>query len=222
MRRRCGALTRRDRMIKRSIDVVLAAIALVLLSPVIILTAVAVRLTMGSPIFFRQERPGLHGKPFVILKFRSMSEATDEHGELLPPAERTTRLGALMRRASIDELPELWNVLAGDMSLVGPRPLLMEYLDHYSPDQMRRHEMRPGITGLAQVRGRRDLAWERRFGLDTWYVDHWSLRLDLRIMMDTLGVLLQGVTHPRAPNFAGAPPSLANPGDGVGPQETNT
>jgi lipopolysaccharide/colanic/teichoic acid biosynthesis glycosyltransferase len=181
---------------KRAFDTVMAGCALVVLSPVMAGIALAIRVTMGSPILFRQVRPGLHGHPFTILKFRSMTVARDKRDELLNSDKRVTRLGAFLRRTSLDELPELWNVMRGDMSLVGPRPLLMEYLPHYSADQARRHDMRPGITGLAQVRGRHDSAWEDRFRLDTWYVDHWSLRLDARIIVDTLRVLLDGQAVP--------------------------
>src|SRR5687767_6198704 len=150
---------------------------------------------MGSPVLFRHVRPGLHGRPFTVLKFRSMSDASGPDGRLLPQDRRLTTLGVLIRRTSIDELPSLWNVLRGEMSIVGPRPLLMEYLPHYSPTQARRHEVRPGLTGLAQISGRHALGWDQRFALDVWYVDHRSLRLDARIMLATFRVLLSGQGH---------------------------
>jgi lipopolysaccharide/colanic/teichoic acid biosynthesis glycosyltransferase len=154
--------------------------------------AVLIRLSMGSPVLFHHERPGLHGKPFRLVKFRTMHEpsavptAPDEH------RSRVTRLGALLRRTSLDEIPELWNVLRGEMSIVGPRPLLMEFLDYYTPEQARRHDMRPGMTGWAQVHGRREVQMQERIALDLWYVDHWSLRLDARIMLETLGQIVRG------------------------------
>jgi sugar transferase EpsL len=189
---------------------------LVVLAPVLLGIALAIRLTMGAPILFRQERPGLHGHPFTILKFRSMTVARDRRDELLNSDKRVTRLGAFLRRTSLDELPELWNVVRGDMSLVGPRPLLMEYLPHYSAAQARRHEMRPGITGLAQVRGRNDMGWDKRFRLDTWYVDHWSMRLDARIILDTLRVILDGQGTPDPSSlhywFAGVDTADSDPG----------
>jgi lipopolysaccharide/colanic/teichoic acid biosynthesis glycosyltransferase len=154
--------------------------------------AAAIRVTMGPPILFRQTRPGRGGRPFVILKFRTMTSLSDHEGRPLPNWQRTTRLGYWLRRLSLDELPELWNVLTGDMSLVGPRPLLMEYLPRYSPEQARRHEVKPGVTGLAQIRGRHALDWSERFELDTWYVDHCSLRLDAEIILGTFSVLLGG------------------------------
>ena len=180
---------------KRALDVVGAALGLVLLSPVVAATAVAVAATMGRPVLFRQTRPGLGGRSFELVKFRSMREAVDDHGLPLSDKARLTRLGRFLRRTSLDELPELWNVLKGDMSLVGPRPLLMEYLPRYSATQARRHEVRPGITGLAQVSGRSALSWDERFALDVWYVDHRSLWLDLTILAKTLGkvVSMEGV-----------------------------
>jgi len=171
---------------KRLIDFVVAALGLVLLSPVLFVVAVAIAIKLGRPVLFRQRRPGLHGEPFTPLKFRTMRDLRDADGRLLSDAERLTRFGLLLRRTSLDELPSLWNVVRGDMSLVGPRPLLMEYLDHYTPEQARRHSARPGITGLAQVSGRNAVPWEERFALDVWYVDHWSLWLDLRILGRTL------------------------------------
>jgi lipopolysaccharide/colanic/teichoic acid biosynthesis glycosyltransferase len=182
---------------KRLLDVVLAGSALIATFPLMLVLALAIRITMGGPILFRQQRPGLGGKPFTMLKFRSM--LPPDAGDPKPPSHhdfdmtrrRVTPVGYWLRRTSMDELPELWNVLLGDMSLVGPRPLLMEYLPHYTAEQMRRHEMRPGVTGLAQVRGRHALDWGDRFRYDNWYVDHWSLRLDTRIMIDTLKVLMR-------------------------------
>ncbi|MGN6594511.1 sugar transferase [Sphingopyxis terrae] len=169
-------------MIKRLVDVLVAALALLLLSPVIVVTALAVARKMGRPVFFRQVRPGLHGAPFGMIKFRTMRDAVGADGSLLPDAERLTPLGQWLRATSLDELPELWNVLTGEMSLVGPRPLLMQYLPLYSPEQARRHLVRPGVTGWAQVNGRNALSWEEKFALDVWYVDNRSFWLDLRIL----------------------------------------
>jgi lipopolysaccharide/colanic/teichoic acid biosynthesis glycosyltransferase len=171
---------------KRLFDVVVSAAGLVLLSPLLAMVAAAVRLRLGSPVLFRQVRPGLHGKPFAILKFRTMRHALDAEGRPLPDAERLTRLGRLLRSTSLDELPELWNVLRGEMSLVGPRPLLMQYLPLYTPEQARRHEVLPGVTGWAQVNGRNELTWEEKFRLDVWYVDNRSLAIDLKILLLTL------------------------------------
>jgi lipopolysaccharide/colanic/teichoic acid biosynthesis glycosyltransferase len=177
---------------KRALDVVLSAAALVVLSPVILLAALAVRFGLGSPVLFRQQRPGLQGRPFTILKLRTMRDDRDANGALRPDGDRLTAIGRVLRAASLDELPELLNVLRGDMSLVGPRPLLMQYLDRYTPEQARRHEVRPGITGWAQVNGRNALSWEDRFRLDVWYVDHVSLALDLKILALTLVSVLTG------------------------------
>jgi sugar transferase EpsL len=176
---------------KRALDLAVAITALLLLWPVMLLCAVAIRRHLGSPVLFRQTRPGLHGRPFELLKFRSMRDALDAYGQPLPDAERLTPLGARLRRWSLDELPQLINVLRGDMSLVGPRPLLMEYLPLYSPEQARRHEVRPGITGWAQVNGRNAQTWEERFRLDVWYVDHQSLALDLRVLWMTVAKVLR-------------------------------
>ncbi|MFT3759925.1 sugar transferase [Thauera sp.] len=173
-------------MIKRFFDVLSSALVLMALSPVIILLAWAIRRKLGSPVFFRQIRPGLHGKPFQMIKFRTMRDAVGPGGQPLPDAERMTPFGSFLRSSSLDELPELWNVLMGDMSLVGPRPLLMEYLPLYSSDQARRHEVRPGVTGWAQVNGRNTLSWEEKFRLDVWYVDNQSFWLDLRILVFTV------------------------------------
>lgn len=169
-------------ILKRLFDVVVAGALLTLFLPILILTATTVRLFIGSPVLFFQVRPGLLGRPFSVIKFRTMTNAVDNSGVLLPDADRLTPLGMWLRRLSLDELPQLLNVLKGDMSLVGPRPLLMEYLQLYSPEQARRHEVRPGITGWAQVNGRNALTWDERFRLDVWYVDHLSLWLDLRIL----------------------------------------
>ena len=181
---------------------------LILLSPVIAAVAVLVWLKLGSPMLFRQQRPGLDGTPFTIFKFRTMTNARDVEGELLPDEQRITAFGQVLRRTSLDELPELINVLKGDMSLVGPRPLLMEYLDRYTPEQKRRHEVLPGITGLAQVSGRNHLSWEEKFALDVWYVDHCSAWLDLKILAMTFRVVFggEGVSAPSsvtAPEFLG-------------------
>ncbi len=164
----------------------LAGLGLALLSPVLLGVAAVVRLSLGSPVLFRQVRPGLRGEPFEMLKFRTMRDAHDAHGRLLPDAERLTAVGRFLRATSLDELPELLNVVRGEMSLVGPRPLLMEYLPLYTPEQARRHEVRPGITGWAQVNGRNALSWDEKFRLDVWYVDNQSLWLDLRILLRTV------------------------------------
>lgn len=176
---------------KRLFDVVVALCALALLSPLLVVLSLLIRRRLGSPILFRQVRPGKDGKPFEMLKFRSMTDARDTDGSLLPDADRLTPFGQFLRSTSLDELPELWNVLKGDMSLVGPRPLLMEYLPLYSPEQARRHEVRPGVTGWAQVNGRNALSWEEKFALDIWYVDNRSLRLDLKIIVATIGKVLK-------------------------------
>jgi lipopolysaccharide/colanic/teichoic acid biosynthesis glycosyltransferase len=165
--------------------------AVVLLLPLLGGIALAIRLTMGRPVLFRQRRPGLHGRPFELLKFRTMLDLRDGRGRALSDVQRLTRLGRLLRNSSLDELPELFNLLRGEMSLVGPRPLLMEYLDRYSPEQARRHDVPPGVTGWAQVNGRNAISWEEKFQLDLWYVDHWSLWLDLRILWLTIGRVLR-------------------------------
>lgn len=171
---------------KRLMDICGAAWALVVLSPVLLAVMLSIRLRLGRFVFFKQDRPGCNGVSFKLIKFRTMRDAHDADGELLPDAERITKLGRVLRSTSLDELPELWNVLKGDMSLVGPRPLLMEYLPLYSSEQARRHEVRPGITGWAQVNGRNAISWEEKFGLDVWYVDHQSLWLDIRILFLTV------------------------------------
>ena len=178
-------------MIKRTFDILISLAALLLLWPVLLVLAVLVRVKLGPPALFRQQRPGLHGRPFTMLKFRTMTGARDAQGNLLPDAERLPSFGRSLRSTSLDELPELINVLAGDMSLVGPRPLLMRYLDRYTPEQMRRHEVRPGITGWAQVNGRNAITWDQKFALDIWYVEHQSLRLDLRILWLTVRNVLR-------------------------------
>ena len=190
------AATGRDAA-KRIFDVVIATSSLVLLSPVILAVAVLVRARLGTPVIYRQERPGMHGKPFTIIKFRSMLDTTDAAGELLPSIERTPPFGARLRSTSLDELPELWNVVKGDMSLVGPRPLMMNYLPRYTPEQARRHEVRPGITGLAQVGGRNALTWEQKFALDMEYVAYHDLRMDLGILVRTVRIVLarEGIRH---------------------------
>lgn len=171
---------------KRLFDVVLAFIGLILLSPVLLIVSLLVRVKLGGPVFFTQVRPGLNGKPFKMIKFRTMKNSVDKSGNLLPDAERMTDFGRLLRSTSLDELPELWNVLKGDMSLVGPRPLLMQYLPLYSREQNRRHEVKPGVTGWAQVNGRNSLSWDDKFKLDTWYVDNRSLLLDVKILFLTV------------------------------------
>ena len=183
---------RSDDALKRAIDVAGASTALVLLSPLLAVVALLVRLRMGTPVLFRQRRPGRGGRVFVMTKFRTMTDRRGADGELLPDAERLTALGRWLRRTSIDELPELLNVVRGEMSLVGPRPLLMEYLPLYSPEQARRHEVRPGITGWTQVNGRNALTWDEKFALDVWYVDHRSTRLDLEILSKTITQVFSG------------------------------
>lgn len=173
-------------MLKRLFDIVASAIGLFLLSPVVLLVAIQVRRKLGSPVLFHQVRPGKDGKPFEMIKFRTMRDAVDAEGNPLPDSERMTPFGSFLRSSSLDELPELWNVLKGEMSLVGPRPLLMEYLPLYNTEQARRHEVRPGITGWAQVNGRNAISWEEKFKLDTWYVDNRSLWLDLKILFLTV------------------------------------
>ena len=180
------------RGLKRALDVTVSIVTLIILSPVMLVVGMLVRWQMGRPVVFRQQRPGYREVPFNALKFRSMTDQRDERGRLLPDTDRITRLGAFLRRSSLDELPQFWNVLRGDMSLVGPRPLLMQYLERYSPEQARRHLVPPGITGWTQINGRNDLAWEQKLALDVWYVDHWSLALDLRILTITVWKVLTG------------------------------
>ncbi|MBX9468086.1 MAG: sugar transferase [Rhizobium sp.] len=171
---------------KRIIDILGASLGFLLLSPVLAIVAYKIRREMGSPVMFRQTRPGRHGIPFQMIKFRTMHDAIDADGRPLPDAERLTKLGRFLRCSSLDELPELWNVLKGEMSLVGPRPLLMEYLPLYSPEQARRHEVRPGVTGWAQINGRNAISWDEKFALDVWYVDNRSIWLDLKIILFTV------------------------------------
>jgi len=196
-------------VVKTTIDKVVASVALLITAPLIAVAAIAIRIAMGRPVFFRQERPGRNGRPFRLAKLRTMDNRGDGAGRLLPDEERLTRIGRVLRSLSIDELPQLWNVIRGDMSLVGPRPLLMEYLDLYTPEQARRHEVLPGITGWAQINGRNALSWEEKFALDAWYVGHWSLTLDATILARTIGRVLRrrGISSPgRAtmPNFTGS------------------
>ena len=193
---------------KRLLDVTLALAALVFLLPFIGLIALLVRTQLGTPVLFRQQRPGLRGRPFTLYKFRTMTDARDAEGALLPDAERLTPFGRFLRSASLDELPDLFNVLKGEMSLVGPRPLLMEYLPRYTPEQQRRHEVRPGLTGWAQVNGRNALSWEEKFALDVWYVEHCSFWLDLKILWRTLVKVIrrEGISsegHATASKFMG-------------------
>ena len=190
-------------------DMVGALAGLIILSPVLAAVAMAIRCRMGRPVLFRQQRPGLDGTPFVLLKFRTMKAAVDRHGNPLPDASRLTRLGQFLRSTSLDELPELINILKGEMSLVGPRPLLMQYLQHYTPEQMRRHEVRPGITGWAQIKGRNTLIWEEKFALDVWYVDHRSLWLDIKILLLTFKQVIkrEGISaegYSTMPEFKGS------------------
>ena len=173
-------------MLKRFFDILVSFLGLIFLAPVILFVAFQIRRKLGRRVLFRQIRPGLHGKPFEMIKFRTMRDVYDSKGVLLPDADRMTPFGTFLRSSSLDELPELWNVLKGEMSLVGPRPLLMEYLPLYSPEQLRRHEVRPGVTGWAQINGRNALSWNEKFNLDVWYVDSQSLRLDIKIILLTL------------------------------------
>jgi lipopolysaccharide/colanic/teichoic acid biosynthesis glycosyltransferase len=183
---------------KRLFDLLAISLGLVVISPLLLLIALLVWIFHGRPILFAQKRPGYKGQPFYIYKFRTMNERRAPDGSLLPDAERITPLGRFLRTASLDELPELFNILRGEMSLVGPRPLLMQYLERYSPEQARRHDVLPGITGWAQVNGRNALTWEDKFRLDVWYVDHWSFWLDIRILLLTLWKVLkrEGISQP--------------------------
>jgi len=181
----------RSQAIKRVVDIVGASVGIILVAPVLLVVSLLVLLTMGRPVLFRQQRPGLRGKPFTLYKFRTMRDARSASGELLPDDLRLTTFGKWLRSTSLDELPELFNVLKGEMSLVGPRPLLMEYLPRYSPEQARRHEVKPGITGWAQVNGRNALTWEEKFRMDVWYVDHWNLWLDMKIVLLTIWKVLK-------------------------------
>lgn len=199
------------RGVKRAFDAAGAFVALLLLCPLMLVIAVAIRFAMGAPVIYRQRRPGLRGQPFTMLKFRTMSGHADSTGLPLADGERITALGRFLRRTSLDELPELINVLIGDMSLVGPRPLLLEYLPLYSPEQARRHELRPGITGWAQINGRNAIGWDEKFAYDVWYVDHCSLALDLKILWHSLFKVwhAEGISqagHATAEKFRGSPP----------------
>lgn len=195
---------------KRLIDIVAALVLLAVLSPVMLALAIGVRLDVGSPLLFRQVRPGLHGHPFTLYKFRTMRGAATGEAGVHTDAERLTGFGRWLRATSLDELPELWNVFRGDMSLVGPRPLLMRYLPLYTAEQMRRHDVRPGVTGWAQVNGRNALSWEDKFALDVWYVDHRSLLLDLKILARTVAAVFrrEGISYENSatmPEFTGSP-----------------
>ncbi len=194
-------------MLKRTIDLIVAGVALVAFSPLLVLVAIAVRWKLGGPVLFVQTRTGLQGRLFSLVKFRTMKSAFDANGQPLPDLERMTSFGEFLRKSSLDELPELWNILRGDMSLVGPRPLLPEYLVRYDSRQVRRHEVRPGLTGWAQVNGRNALGWEDRFELDVWYVEHNSLLLDLKILMLTVKTVLSR-TGVAAENHATMPPFM--------------
>jgi len=196
--------------LKSALDHTAAAVGLLLCTPVLGAVALAIRAFLGSPVFFRQARPGRGGAPFTLVKFRTMRDTLGPDGAALPDAARITHLGRFLRSTSLDELPQLWNVLRGELSLVGPRPLLMEYLPRYSPEQARRHEVLPGITGWAQVNGRNAISWEQKFELDVWYVDHWSLWLDFRILVLTAKRVLKrdGIAsagHVTMPRFTGLP-----------------
>jgi sugar transferase EpsL len=195
--------------VKRLADVIVSGSILLILFPLMLLIALAICLNSGPPVLFRQMRPGYRGRPFTMLKFRTMNAARDAQGLLLPEVERLTPIGKLLRQLSLDELPQLWNVLRGDMGLVGPRPLLMQYMDRYTSEQSRRHDVKPGITGWAQVNGRNALSWPERFSLDLWYVDNCSLRLDVWILVRTLWQVLkrEGISQPghaTMPEFSGS------------------
>jgi lipopolysaccharide/colanic/teichoic acid biosynthesis glycosyltransferase len=177
-------------MLKRFLDIIIASIALILLLPLYALVAYKVKKNLGSPVLFRQVRPGLHGRPFEMIKFRTMKDAIDANGQPLPDSERLTPFGRMLRSSSLDEMPELWNVIKGDMSIVGPRPLLMEYLPLYNEEQAKRHQVRPGMTGYAQVNGRNAISWDEKFKLDTWYVENQSIWLDFKIMFKTVHKVL--------------------------------
>ncbi|PMQ01792.1 MAG: UDP-galactose phosphate transferase [Dictyoglomus sp. NZ13-RE01] len=198
----------RNQKLKRVIDIIGALAGLIISAPLMFFVSFIIYLTMGRPIFFKQVRPGLNGKPFVIYKFRTMLDLRDENGNLLPDEKRLTTIGKFLRSTTLDELPEFWNVLKGDMSLVGPRPLLMEYLDRYTSEQARRHEVKPGMTGWAQINGRNAISWEEKFKLDVWYVDNWDILLDLKIIFLTILKVLkrEGISaegHATMPEFRG-------------------
>ena len=217
--RATGGVVPPTRRGKRAFDIVVGTALAAVLSPVIVAVAVLVRVRLGRPVIYSQERPGLVGRPFTIYKFRTMVETTDATGRLLPSVDRTPPFGERLRALSLDELPELWNVIRGDMSLVGPRPLMMEYLPRYSPEQARRHEVRPGITGLAQVSGRNAISWEEKFALDVRYVETQGLLTDIGILIRTIGVVLSrgGVRYAESidmPEFLGS--EASRPTAGVG------
>jgi len=199
----------RSPILKRIIDIIGALVGLIVSSPIMLIVSLIIYLTMGRPVFFKQLRPGLNGKPFVIYKFRTMLDLKDKDGNLLPDEKRITAIGKFLRSTTLDELPEFWNVLKGDMSLVGPRPLLVEYLPRYTPEQARRHNVKPGMTGWAQVNGRNAITWEEKFKLDVWYVDNWNIPLDLKIIFLTIlkvfkreGVSAEG--YATMPEFVGS------------------
>jgi len=199
----------RSPILKRIIDIIGALVGLIVSSPIMLIVSLIIYLTMGRPVFFKQLRPGLNGKPFVIYKFRTRLDLRDKDGNLLPDEKRITAIGRFLRSTTLDELPEFWNVLKGDMSLVGPRPLLMEYLPRYTPEQARRHNVKPGMTGWAQVNGRNAITWEEKFKLDVWYVDNWNIPLDLKIIFLTIlkvfkreGVSAEG--YATMPEFVGS------------------
>jgi sugar transferase EpsL len=205
---------------KRLLDLAITLVGLILLSPFLLILAVYIRIKLGKPVLFRQLRPGYQGKPFYIIKFRSMTDQRDDQGRLLPDKHRLTRLGRTMRAFSLDELPEMFNVLRGEMSWVGPRPLLTKYLERYTPEQARRHSVLPGITGWAQVNGRNALTWEDKFTLDVWYVEHWSFWLDIKILFMTVWKVIarEGISEPghaTAQEFLGtqSPPARSEPDD---------
>ncbi|WP_134702552.1 sugar transferase [Ammoniphilus sp. YIM 78166] len=193
---------------KRGLDLILAFFSLILLGIVIAATAITIRIKIGTPIFFKQQRPGINGKPFILYKFRTMTDERDEKGELLPDHIRLTKLGGFIRKYSLDELPQLYNVLKGDMSFVGPRPLLMDYLPLYTEEQAKRHFVKPGITGWAQVNGRNSITWEEKFKLDVWYVENRSILFDLKILLLTVKKVIrsEGISnanHATMPTFEG-------------------
>lgn len=205
-----------QRGIKRLLDIAISVAALIILSPLIAVIGILVRLKLGSPVLFRQKRPGLKGRAFTLIKFRTMLDARNADGSLRPDSERLTAFGRWLRASSLDELPELWNVLKGQMSLIGPRPLLMHYLPLYSPEQARRHDVRPGITGWAQINGRNAISWDEKFALDVWYVHHWSLWLDAKILVASLGSIFsrQGISaegDATMPEFKGSNAESGSP-----------
>jgi sugar transferase EpsL len=214
-------------MIKRLFDLITAGVGLMLFSPLLVILAAAVRWSMGSPVLFRQKRPGLHGKPFLMYKVRTMLDACDRAGKPLPDEKRLTSFGVFLRKTSLDELPELFNVLRGEMSLVGPRPLRMEYLERYTPQQSRRHEVLPGITGWAQINGRNAIDWENKFVLDVWYVDHRSFWLDLVIIFRTFWQVvwrkdISAADHATMPEFMGSgPANSTSQEEKVAPKKTD-